>query len=189
MNKWVWLLIGLVIGVVGGLFLRAKGVVTYPGMHRLHEWVHILGDGDPPVLVSDLHAYSYNGWATASDTTIVPNGATTPGTLMNTCDNMDGYGLVQFFDGVTYWDASPLSGQPLNMTIFHHGQPITAATDANHSNLTFTDPNHHWGHPSGGTVNNSADDIDAVQDIDPSNGGKVTHAAKNANAYVAFCYK
>jgi len=191
MSKLVWLFIGLAIGVVLGLFLRAKGTITYPEMHGLHEWVHILGDGDPPVLVSDLHAFSYDGWKPSSSAdTISPNGATTGGVLANTCDNMTGNGLVKFYDGKTDWDASPLAGKALDMTIIHGGQPIKVATQADYTNLTFTDPNHHWGKPSGGTVDNSSnDDIDAVEYIDPGTGMLVRRPTNgNRYAYVAFCY-
>jgi hypothetical protein len=192
-NKSVWFLIGVVIGVILGLYLRANDVIQIP---RMSGRVHKLGDGDPPVLISDgsFFGQSDNDFATASSTTLVPNGArTATGALASNCDDMTGLGLVEFFDGKTYWDASPLQGQALDMIIKHHGKPITVTTNPDFTNLTISDKNDGW-YPPSGFFTHKAQDKDAthIEDVtyvDPGNGAKTTKKAVGDNAFVAFCYK
>lgn len=176
----------LVIGTGLGLFMRAHRVISYPQLQ----------DGDPPVTVGDssFDANSESGWAPGTnDTVLIPNGVTTPsGTLVNEC-GLTGLGLVQFYDGTKPWDVSPQTGSPLALTILHGGRPITAATDANHQNLTITDPNKGWGPPGHFTnkvTDKYPDHINVVQYVD-ANGKQATIPAKGGNtlARVDFCYK
>lgn len=193
MQKWVtWVLVGvllIVVGAVLGLFLRAKRVIDYPQMHKFD------GD-DPPVTVGDssFDATSPNDWRTATTSLLIPNGATTAkGTLVN-CEDWPGLGLVEFYDGAKAWDASPLPNQGLNMTIIHAGRPITVTTNADHTNLSITDPGNGWG-PSSFYFNTSknkySDHIAVVRYIDPMTGRETTTPSKGGNtlAHVDFCYK
>jgi hypothetical protein len=194
-NKVLWFLIGAVIGVALGLYLRAKDVIQLP---RMSGRVHRLGDGDPPVLISDgsFFTQSDNDFASVTSTTLVPNGSNTAtGALKSNCDDMTGLGLVEYFDGKTYWDASPLPGQALDMTIKHHGKPITVTTNPDFSNLTIYDKNNGdgWYPPSGFFTHKAQDKdpthIEDVTYVDPANGSKIPKKAVGDNAYVAFCYK
>jgi hypothetical protein len=190
------------IGVVLGLFLRAKHMINYP---------KILGDGgDPPVLVSDgsFNATSEYDWLTYSSTALIPNGQNSAaGTLMNICYQMpmpagsSQYPSVEFFDGSSgngaYHDLSPASGQALNLVIGHGSKSITVTTaPGGWTQLTITDPDNvdgGWGPPSGychKAQDKSADYIKDVTTYDPS-GNKIARydSKKQGNASVAFCYQ
>lgn len=187
----------IVIGTWLGLYLRAHRVIDYPDMQPLAR--KKLGDGDPPVTVSDG---SFNGtspysWQNPGDTILAPQGETaTYGTLVKKCGNMPAPGLVDFYDGKnTPVDISPTNGK-LNLTIFHGGggQTIIALTNSNLTNLTFIDLNSGWGPPSSYANNyksengGASDSIYAVQYVDSSGKTVVLKSAAHG-AYVGFCYK
>jgi hypothetical protein len=195
-NKWVLALVALVIGVALVWFLRPKNMRDSPRLERFLKWWHLYGDGDPPVLVSDgsFFAESDNGWSTANTTTLIPKGS-----KLVTCGNMGGLQLVEFCDG-TYppVDVSPQTGDALNMTIMHHGHPVTAVTDTAHANLTIYDGNagDGWGPPSGSwfyyrVFDKNPDHIDFIRYIDHSGQSiKVpSSGVAGDGAYVAFCYQ
>jgi hypothetical protein len=194
------LLIG--IGVVLGLFLRAKHMINYPKI--------LGGGGDPPVLVSDgsFYVISEYDWLVHNATTLVPNGQNTAaGTLMDTCYQMpmpagsNAYPSVEFFDGgegnVAYHDLSPANGQALNLVIGHGSKMITVTTaTGGWTQLTITDPDTiggGWGSPSGyyhKAQDKSSDYIKDVTTYGPDRRQIAHYDSKNpGNASVAFCYQ